>query len=122
MEAFARKIGVSKNTYQHYEYATRKPSLSFIIKLNHALGVSSDWLLGLDDSNPTPPIQATGGAAVALQSPGAKVTAKAAPLEYYQSIDTMVIIRAQQEIIDQQKQQIADLKSQLKSTARNHKK
>lgn len=69
MEAFAKKIGVSKNTYQHYEYATRKPSLSFIIKLNHALGVSADWLLGLDSSREKAAhVTATGHAVAANHS------------------------------------------------------
>lgn len=44
---FARKLGVSVKTLQHYEYGTRDPSLEFIELLCYKLGASADWLLGL---------------------------------------------------------------------------
>lgn len=76
MTEFAKKIGVSVNTYQHYEYGKRAPSLDFIQKIYHVLGVSSDWLLGLTEERaPGVSITTGDGSAVAAQSPGANVAA-----------------------------------------------
>ena len=49
MSGFARKIGVSVKTYQHYEYGTRSPSLDFVVAVCHVLGADANWLLGLSD-------------------------------------------------------------------------
>ena len=51
MSSFAARIGVSVKTYQHYEYATRAPSLDFIVSVCHKLGVDANWLLGLSTDN-----------------------------------------------------------------------
>lgn len=49
MSEFARKIGVSVKTYQHYEYATRAPSLDFVVSVCHVLGADANWILGLTE-------------------------------------------------------------------------
>lgn len=101
MPEIAKKIGVSKNTYQHYEYGTRKPSLAFIVAASHALGVSSDWLLGLSDERASGvSVTATGGSAVAAQSPGANVAATAAAPLSSEVTRLLSIIESQQRVIE----------------------
>lgn len=112
VSAFSRHIGLNQKSVDQYLKGERKPSAEFIFSVCSSYRVSSDWLLGLTETTPAPSIHATSGAAVASQSPGAKVSAALPSHEY--SIDTMAIIRGQQEIIDHQKAQIATLERQLK--------
>lgn len=104
MSDFARKIGVSINTYQHYEYGKRAPSLSFIIAVCHKLDVSADWLLGLD-STPSSSVTATGGAAAAANHSTATVTAPSSPSADDSRL--LGIIESQQRIIESQQAVIA---------------
>ena len=50
-EQLAEAIGVAKSTYTGYEKGNREPDLFKIKKLIEVLGVSSSWLLGLDDND-----------------------------------------------------------------------
>lgn len=47
-DQLAREIGVNKSTIAHYESGTRQPSLSKLIALSRTLGVSTDYLLGIN--------------------------------------------------------------------------
>ncbi|WP_243299104.1 LexA family protein [Bacillus litorisediminis] len=49
-EEVAKKIGVTKQTYSHYENETRTPSLGTIRKLAEVYGVDLDTVFGTDDS------------------------------------------------------------------------
>jgi len=50
---FAAALGLPINTYTNWVRGLREPSMNAIINLCTRLGVSSDWLLGLD-KNPPP--------------------------------------------------------------------
>lgn len=45
----AAAAGISKTAYSSYETGRRQPDLSRLCRLAGALGVSADWLLGLED-------------------------------------------------------------------------
>lgn len=42
-------IGVAPNTVTQYENGTARPSYEVLVKIAIALGVTSDYLLGLED-------------------------------------------------------------------------
>lgn len=46
----ADKLGISLNGYQKYEQGERQPSLDTLVRIARILHVSTDVLLGLDDS------------------------------------------------------------------------
>lgn len=69
MKDFARIIGVSSKTYEHYEYGTRKPNVQFLLQLVGTIGVSSDYLLGLTD-DPTPASKRAPAGAVTVNGHG----------------------------------------------------
>lgn len=52
-EKLARKIGVNKSTITLYENGTRMPSIRKLIALSKALGVTTDYLLGLNNGENT---------------------------------------------------------------------
>lgn len=49
-EQLANMVGVKKNTITGYEKNVREPSLEMTKKLAQALGVSSDYLIGITNS------------------------------------------------------------------------
>ena len=49
-KAVADNVGLSETSYQYYEYATREPIMSNIIKLADFFEVSADYLLGRSDN------------------------------------------------------------------------
>jgi transcriptional regulator with XRE-family HTH domain len=49
-EQVAQRIGVSKAMISSYELSTRSPSYDILIKLSAFFKVSTDYLLGLEDS------------------------------------------------------------------------
>lgn len=107
MAEFAKKIGVSFKTYQHYEYGTRDPSLEFIEKLSSVSGVSADWLLGLSDTRKpgaAPVVTVTGGLTGGLVASGtgnATVHAPpSAPASPSETSRLLGIIESQQRVIE----------------------
>ena len=48
-EQLAKKIGATRPTVASYELENRLPSLSALFKLSNALGVTTDYLLGVSD-------------------------------------------------------------------------
>ncbi len=48
-EQLARMIGVNKSTVALYESGARQPSLAKLKELSRALGVTTDFLLGMSD-------------------------------------------------------------------------
>lgn len=68
---FARKVGLAQNTYNRYESGERIPDIEVLARLAARLGVSTDWLLGLDNEDAVP-------AAAALPDQDAKSCAPAA--------------------------------------------
>lgn len=46
----ADQLGISLNGYQKYEQGERQPSLDTLVRIARILHVSTDVLLGLDDS------------------------------------------------------------------------
>lgn len=48
-EKLARKIGVNKSTITMYENGTRVPSIKKLIALSKSIGVTTDYLLGLNN-------------------------------------------------------------------------
>jgi transcriptional regulator with XRE-family HTH domain len=48
---FARKVGIAQNTYSRYESGERVPDIEVLARLAARLGVSADWLLGLDSED-----------------------------------------------------------------------
>ena len=48
---FARKVGLAQNTYNRYESGERIPDIEVLVRLAARLGVSTDWLLGLDSED-----------------------------------------------------------------------
>ncbi len=51
---FARKVGIAQNTYSRYESGERIPDIEVLVRLAARLGVSTDWLLGLDNKDAVP--------------------------------------------------------------------
>ena len=47
----AKKIGVAKSTYCNWEQGTREPNVLKLKAIAKALGVTSDYLLGMEDQN-----------------------------------------------------------------------
>lgn len=45
----AEKVGVSEVSISKYEQGKAKPQMDTIIKMSQELGVSTDFLLGLED-------------------------------------------------------------------------
>ena len=45
----AKRLGVTKSAVNSWETGTNSPSLSFIIKLAQIFGVSTDYLLGVNE-------------------------------------------------------------------------
>ena len=44
-----RLVGVGKSAISQYEHGLRLPETAILVRLAGALGVSADWLLGLED-------------------------------------------------------------------------
>ena len=69
-KAFAAQLGLSQQTYCHYEKGDREPGLDVLQRIGVVCGVSIDWLLGLTERSGGITQQATanapGGQAVAL--------------------------------------------------------
>lgn len=69
-KAFAAKLGLSQQTYGHYEKGDREPGLETLQRIGVVCGVSIDWLLGLSERPSQITQRATangpGGQAVAL--------------------------------------------------------
>lgn len=74
---FAATLGLKQTTYSRWELGQTEPSFESLMQICSQTGVTSDWLLGLSDerSGGGVTVTATGGSAVASQSPGAKVEA-----------------------------------------------
>ena len=53
----AQAIGISQQRLGNYAQDTRKPNVIILIKIARALGVSTDWLLGVSDCGPVADIQ-----------------------------------------------------------------
>ena len=51
LAVFAGKLGISLQTYQHYESGRRKPTVAFVIQVCQLTGEPSDRLLGLSQHN-----------------------------------------------------------------------
>jgi transcriptional regulator with XRE-family HTH domain len=49
---FAAALGLPINTYTNWVRGIREPSMSALINLSTRLGVSSDWLIGIDKHPP----------------------------------------------------------------------
>ena len=49
---FAKKLGLSQVTYGRYELGQREPDLDTLVRIGLVMGVSTDWLLGIDDIKP----------------------------------------------------------------------
>lgn len=47
---FAREIGIPQQTYANWEGGARQPKLDDLCKLSIHFGVSTDWLLGLSET------------------------------------------------------------------------
>lgn len=48
--AFAKKMGISRVSYHHYEDGTRTPNVDFLKKLCEVYNVDPVWMLGLDSN------------------------------------------------------------------------
>ena len=46
----ARKLGVAKQTVSNWENENIQPSIEMLVRLSKLFGVSTDYLLGLDDT------------------------------------------------------------------------
>ncbi len=46
----ANKIGVAATTYRNYENTSREPNYDTLVKIASVLGVSTDYLLGVQSS------------------------------------------------------------------------
>jgi len=55
---FARRVGIAQNTYSRYESGERIPDIEVLVRLAARLGVSADWLLGLDSKDAVPAVVA----------------------------------------------------------------
>lgn len=65
---FANKIGVKQTSYSSWERGVKDPAASTIATIASTFGVSSDWLLGLSQTQGTPTVNAGSGAAVNIGS------------------------------------------------------
>lgn len=45
----ANRIGISRGCYSNYELGSREPPFEIIVKICNVLGISADYLLGLED-------------------------------------------------------------------------
>lgn len=45
----AKKLGISKSAVNSWEMSTSSPSLIYIAKLSHIFGVSTDYILGVNN-------------------------------------------------------------------------
>jgi len=52
---FARKLGLPPNSYNRYESGARVPDIDVLSHMAQRLGVSTDYLLGLDSQSGTRP-------------------------------------------------------------------
>lgn len=96
----ANKIGIGQPNLSMYANCENKPSLEVFRALCVSLGVNSDWLLGLTDERAgVATVTATGGSAVAAQSPGAKVSSHA-PAPSLDTTRLLSIIESQQRVIE----------------------
>ncbi len=68
---FARKIGLAQNSYNRYESGERVPDIGVLSRLVARLGVSTDWLLGLDGGNDAPATVALPDKSAGIRDPGA---------------------------------------------------
>ena len=50
-QALADAVGASKGAVARWEAGTREPGMAYLSKLSEALGVTTDYLLGLSDSD-----------------------------------------------------------------------
>jgi len=62
--AFAARFGLKQAVYSHYETGRREPDLNTLCRISNILKVSSDYLLGLSDTESTAAIQKAGGGSV----------------------------------------------------------
>jgi transcriptional regulator with XRE-family HTH domain len=51
---FARKMGIPLNSYTNWVLGLRTPNIDTLVKISTQMGVSADWLLGLDDKRGAP--------------------------------------------------------------------
>jgi len=68
---FARKVGLAQNSYNRYESGERIPDIDVLTRLAAHLGVSTDWLLGLDGGNDVPATYALPDKIAESRNPGA---------------------------------------------------
>jgi len=54
---FAVLLGIPLNTYTNWTRGIRFPTADAVVKICIQLGVSSDWLLGLDDAPSVPAVK-----------------------------------------------------------------
>jgi transcriptional regulator with XRE-family HTH domain len=56
-QQFANTLGIPQNTYLRYEDAkdTTLPKIDVLAQIAKRCGVSADWMLGLDDNEPSNP-------------------------------------------------------------------
>ena len=52
-EDAANALGISVRAYQNYEYEQREPNIEMIVKLANFYGVTTDYLLGRDQDEPS---------------------------------------------------------------------
>ena len=48
----AQKLSITRSAYTYYEMGHTQPDLDCLVKICRVLGVSADYLLGLDQSAP----------------------------------------------------------------------
>lgn len=77
-KAFAAKLGLSQQTYGHYEKGDREPGLETLQRIGVVCGVSIDWLLGLSQSRDASVVAPNNSGAIA-SGPNAQATLHAAP-------------------------------------------
>lgn len=56
----AEQVGVTPSTLADYEIGHRQPSLPVLVSLSDIYNVSTDFLLGVEKSSPSPPLDTTG--------------------------------------------------------------
>ena len=96
----AELLGISSVRLSNYEVGKREPDLSLLKRIVETYNVSADWLLGLSDERASGvSVTATGGSAVAAQSPGAKVAATS-PAPTAEISRLLGIIESQQRVIE----------------------
>ena len=47
--AFAKSLGVTRESYHHYEDGTRVPNVDFLRKFCEVYHIGANWMIGLDD-------------------------------------------------------------------------